>query len=86
MHFLRDREKIGCALDDAPFGAEAKAVHKQGERGKHLRHATAVVRGIEICDAQAFQFSGFLANSLNGLGSNKRLVIFNLSDVIMGHL
>jgi hypothetical protein len=27
-----------------------------------------------------------LANSLNGLGSNKRLVIFNLSDVIMGHL
>jgi len=62
------------------------AVHKQGERGKHLRHATAVVRGIEIRDAQAFEFGGLVANSLYAFRSDQRLVIFNLSDVIMGHL
>jgi len=62
------------------------AVHKQGERGKHLRHATAVVRGIEIHDVQAFEFGGLVANSLYDFRSDERLIIFDLSNSIMGHL
>ena len=45
-----------------------------------------VVRGIEICDAQAFEFGGLVANSLYDFRSDKRLVIFDLSDAIMRHL
>ena len=51
VHFLCNGEKIGRALNHAPFGAEAKAVHKQRERRDRLGHAAAVVGGIEICDA-----------------------------------
>ena len=28
VHFLRDREKIGSSLDDAPLSAQSKAVHE----------------------------------------------------------
>jgi hypothetical protein len=52
MHFFCDREKIGSSLDHSPLGAQAEAVHKQRERGNHLRHAAAVVSRIEIRDAQ----------------------------------
>ena len=38
MHLFRDREKISCALDDAPLGAQTEAVHEQGERRNGLRH------------------------------------------------
>ena len=51
VHFLRDREKIGSALNHAPFGAQSEAVHQQGERRDRLGHAAAVIGGIEICDA-----------------------------------
>jgi hypothetical protein len=28
MHLFRDGEKIRCALDDAPLGAQTEAVHE----------------------------------------------------------
>jgi hypothetical protein len=43
VHFLGDREKIGCPLDNAPFSTQTEAVHEQGERGDHLPHTIAVV-------------------------------------------
>ena len=36
-------------------------------------------------DAQALELPGLLANALDVLGSNKRLVIFNLSNAIVRH-
>ena len=86
VHFLRDRGKIGCALNDAPLGAQPEAVHEQRERRNRLGYATAVVSGIEIRNAQAFQFGGLLANTMNGLCSDQWLIIFDLCDAIMGHL
>src|SRR5919198_3285730 len=85
VHFLRDGEKIGCALNYPPFGAQSEAVHEQCEGGNHLGHAAAVVGGIEIRDAQSFKFGGLVANSLYDFPSNKRLIIFDLSDAIGGH-
>ena len=79
VHFLRDREKIGCALNDAPLGAQPEAVHEQRERRNRLGYATAVVSGIEIRNAQAFQFGGLLANTMNGLWF--RSVAHNLRPV-----
>ena len=81
-----DGEKIRAALNHSPLGAKSEAVHEQSERRNYFCHAAAVVGGIEIRDAQAFEFGGLLANSLNGFGSNKRFLIFDLSDAIVSHL
>ena len=29
MHLLRDREKIGCPLNDPPFGPQTQTIHQQ---------------------------------------------------------
>ena len=86
MHLLGDREEISGALNHAPLGAKTKAVHEQGERRNHLGHAASVIGRIEISHAQAFELPGFLANAVNVLASNERLVIFNLSNAITRHL
>jgi hypothetical protein len=39
-----------------------------------------------ICDAQALEFGSFVANSQHEFRANEPLVIFDLSDAIMGHL
>jgi hypothetical protein len=54
VHFLCDREKIGCALNNAPLGTQPEAIHEQRERRNCLSDAAAVVRGIEIRNTQAF--------------------------------
>ena len=86
VHFLGDREKIRGALDDAPLGAKAEAVHEQGEPGNHLGHAAAVVGRIEIRDAQALELPRLLANPVDGFGADEQFVIFDLRDARLGHL
>src|SRR4030095_5697820 len=86
VHFLRDREEIGCALNHSPLRAQSETIHEQGERRNYFSNAAAVVRGIEICDAQAFEFGGFVANSLYDFRFDERLVVFDLGDAIMSHL
>src|SRR6266480_5053790 len=86
VHLLCDREKVSGALNYAPLGAKTKAVHEQGERRNHLGHAASVIGRIEISHPQAFELPGFLANAVNVLASNERLVIFNLGDAIPRHL
>ena len=52
VHFLCDRKEIRRSLNDAPFSAQTEAVPQQCQRGEHLRHAAAIVSGIEIRHAQ----------------------------------
>jgi hypothetical protein len=63
-----------------------EAVHEQSERRNYFGHAAAVVGGIEIRDAQAFEFVRLVANSLYDFRSDERLVIFDLSNTILGPL
>jgi len=86
VHFLRDGEKIRGSLNHSPLGAESEAVHEQSERRNYFGHAAAVVGGIEIRDAQTFEFVRLVANSLYDFRSDERLVIVNLSNAILGHL
>src|SRR5438094_2994551 len=86
VHLLCDREKVSGALNYAPLGAKTKAVHEQGEGRNHLGHAASVIGRIEIGHAQAFELPGFLADAVNVLASNERLLIFNLSNAITRHL
>ena len=85
MHLLRDREKIGCALNHAPLGAKTETVHEQGKRGNRLSYTASVIGRIKIGDAQTLELSCFLANAFDVLASNEGLVIFNLSDAMMRH-
>jgi len=85
VHLLRDQEKIRCALNHSPFSAQSEAIHEKGERRNRLGHAAAVVVGIKIRDAQAFEFDSLVANSLYDFRSDERFIIFDLSDAIMGH-
>src|SRR4030095_1166975 len=57
VHFLRDGEKIRSALNHSPLRAQSETIHEQSERRNYFSNAAAVVRGIEIRDAQAFDFS-----------------------------
>ena len=72
MHFLRDGEKIRGSLNHSPLGAESEAVHEQSERRNYFGHAAVVVGGIEIRDAQAFEFVRLVANSLYDFRSDER--------------
>jgi hypothetical protein len=73
-------------LNHSPLAAQAEAIHEQSERRDRLGHTAAVVGGIEIRDAQVFQFGRLIANSLNSLAANERLIIFDLSDALPAHL
>jgi len=85
MHLFGDREKIGRALNDTPFGLQAETVHEQRHGRKHLGHATAVIGRIEIGYVQIFELPGLLTDTLDFLASNERLVVFNLCDTITRH-
>ena len=53
VHFFCNREEIRRSLNNPLFGAQTEAVPKQRECGKRLRHAAAVVSGIEVRYPQA---------------------------------
>src|SRR5438876_11475748 len=64
VHFLCVRKEIRRSLNDAPVSAQTEAVPQQRERGKHLRHAAAVVSGIEIRHAQSLEPSRLPASGM----------------------
>jgi hypothetical protein len=55
------------------------------ERGNHLRHAAAVIGGIEICHPQPFEFLRLLPDTLNLLAPDEWLVIFDLRKSMFRH-
>jgi hypothetical protein len=57
MHFLRDGEKITGSLNHSPLCAQAKAVHKQRERGDRLGHAAAVVGELKFATRRPLSLS-----------------------------
>jgi hypothetical protein len=86
VHLLRDREKVSRSLNYAPLGTKAETVHEQGKRGNCLRRAASVVCRIEIGHAETIELPGLLADALDVLDSNKRLVVFNLRNAVRRHL
>jgi hypothetical protein len=81
------------ALPEAKIEAAPSALnrHKRLQLGEQIEilrfgHAAAVVGGIEIRDAQAFEFVRLVANSLYDFRSDERLVIFDFTNAKLGHL
>jgi hypothetical protein len=79
-------KKSGSALNQSPLRAQSESIHEQGQRRDYFSNTAAVVCGIEIRDAEAFEFGGLVADSLHDFRSDEWLVIFDLSDAIMSHL
>ena len=75
VHLLGDAEEVGPALNHAPSGRYAGCVHQQGERRQDLRHAAAVVGGIDIDDVQVAQGRRLGEDPLHRLRADQALEV-----------